>query len=427
MKKIVLFLLLLGGMRAETLPGLIDYAMKHSVGVLQGEAAVGMADLDRQLSVAAMGGELNLVGSATHYNIERTLAPVPPSAMKSKTPITTSKEIFSLGLAYNVPLFTGGAQTRQVTIDRLGAEIARIGAHLSREQVAYNVRTLYLSLLAQDGFLSAQNHYIASLKKLTEQIRSELAAGKKAQVDLLKAQADLSAAQTQAETLRSGIEMTRAGLSAVVGRKVGRLRPVTIRLRRPHYRIATLMKQAHHLGKIRSEDIAVEQTRQRRLKAEAASAPQIALSAFVGKNFGQDIHTDAWDDKEIAQIGLNAKFNLFDFGKRSAGREKARIARMRAQLKRRQALLDLRRQLTQAVEKIRQSYTAYLGATKVQQLSRKSLEIERARYKSGTATLNDLLMAESKYRLAAAKTVESKYTYQKNIYYLDFVLEKGAK
>jgi len=153
----------------------------------------------------------------------------------------------------------------------------------------------------------------------------------------------------------------------------------------------------------------------------------VALSAYGGKNHGKDIRTNKWDEEFIAQVGLNAKFNLFDFGKRSANVEKARIAKMRAELKKRQALLDMRRRITEAVEKIKQSYTEYTGAVQVQRLSRKSLNVERTRYHSGTATLNDLLLAESKYRLAAAKTVQSKYNYAKSKAYLDFVLEKGTK
>ncbi len=427
MKKILLItLLFLSYAGAETLSGLIRYAMKHNTGVLQGKTAIELSRASERMSEAAMGGEFNFVGSATHYNIERTLAPVPPSAMMSKKPITTSKDIMSAGLAFNIPLFTGGAQTHQLRIDQLGTRIAAIKARLGREEVAYNIRILYLSILAQDGILTAQQHYVASLKKLAGQIRTEVAAGKKAEVDLLKAQADLSAAETQVAMLRSGIEMTRAGLSALVGRKVGRLRPIRFKVTRPRYTVNGLMKRAKRLGKVRSKTLAVEQAEERARKAEAASAPQVALSGYGGKNFGKDIRTDAWDDETIAQIGVNVKFNLFDFGKRSAGREKARLAKLRTQLQRRQALLDLRRQVTQAVEKIRQSYTAYIGATRVERLSRKSLEVERTRYHNGAATLNDLLLAESKYRLARAKTIESTYTYKKNIYYLDYVLERGT-
>lgn len=413
--------------QAETLQGLIDYALKHSVGIQQADAAERISEYDRQMSEAAMFGEFDFVGSATHYNIERTLAPVPPSAMMSKTPITTSQNIFSAGIAYNVPLFTGFAQTRQVRIDRLATEIATLKKRLTREQIAYNVKMLYLSILAQDGILTAQQHYVEALKKLRDQIRSEIKAGKRANVDRLKAESDLTNAQTQVQMIRSGIEMTRAALSALVGRRVGRLRPIHFRVTPPHYRITSLMKQARHTARIRAEDLGVEQAAEMARKAEAAYAPQVALSAYGGRNFGRDIRTDAMDSEDIFQIGINVKMNAFDFGKGAAGREKARVARLRAELKRRQALLDLRKEITQAVEKIKQSFAGYRGALQVQRLSRKSVEIERTRYKGGSATLNDLLLAESKYRLAAAKTVEAKFNYQKSRYALDFILEKGTK
>jgi outer membrane protein TolC len=395
--------------------------------VRQSDAAVQMSSLDRQMSEASMFGEFDLVGSATHYNIERTLAPVPPSAMMSKTPITTTRSIYSAGLAYNVPLFTGFAQTHQVRIDQLATKIARLQKRLTREQIAYNVKMLYLSILAQDGILTAQQHYVRALEQLKNQIAAEVKVGKKASVDLLKARTDLSEAQTQVEMIRSGIEMTRAALSSLVGRKVGRLRPIAFRVKRPHYRVSALMKQARRTARMRAENLGVEKAEALTHKAEAAYAPQVALSAYGGKNFGRDIRTDKSDSETLLQIGINVKLNAFDFGKGAAGKEKARIAKLRAQLKRRQTLLDMRKEITQAIEKIKQAYIAYHGALQVQHLSRKSVKIDRTRYKGGSATLNDLLMAESKYRLASAKTVEAKYNYQKSRYYLDFVMEKGTK
>jgi outer membrane protein TolC len=427
MKIFVWILFFSAAVWGETLSTLIHYAMKHNVGVLQSHAAADISQLDRQMSEAALGGEFDLVGSATYYNIERTLAPVPPSAMKSKTPITTANGIYSLGIAYNVPLFTGLAQTRQVRIDQIASQIAKLQVHLTKEQIAYNVKMLYFSLLAQDGILSAQNRYVLSLDRLKKQIAQEIAAGQKANVDLLKAEADLQNAKTQAQMLRSGIEMTRAALSSVVGRKVGRLSPVRVIVRHPGYSIHSLVKKAEHTSVIAAENLGIEKARQMALKAEAGYMPQVALSAYGGKNFGKDIHTNEWDDKEILQVGINAKFDLFDFGKRSAGAQKARIAKLRAELKKRQALLDLRKKLIEAVEKIKQSYSEYIGAVQVQKLSKKSLSVERTRYKNGSATLNDLLLAESKYRLAAAKTIQSKYNYAKSKAYLDFVMERGIK
>ena len=93
MQKLLMLLLMTVAMEAETLRGLIDYALKHNTGVRQSDAAVQMSSLDRQMSEATLGGEFDIVGSATHYNIERTLAPVPPSAMKSKTVNITDTHI----------------------------------------------------------------------------------------------------------------------------------------------------------------------------------------------------------------------------------------------------------------------------------------------------------------------------------------------
>jgi hypothetical protein len=49
------------------------------------------------------------------------------------------------------------------------------------------------------------------------------------------------------------------------------------------------------------------------------------------------------------------------------------------------------------------------------------------RYKSDVATLNDFLLARGKTQLSLAKLIESKYNYQKSIYYMDYILERGSK
>jgi len=80
----------------DTIDGLIGYAMKHSTAISQSKLEMDNARLKRMQSGVAKYGELDIVGSYTHYNIERTLAPLPPSVMKSPAPITTSKDIFSI-------------------------------------------------------------------------------------------------------------------------------------------------------------------------------------------------------------------------------------------------------------------------------------------------------------------------------------------
>ncbi len=155
--------------------------------------------------------------------------------------------------------------------------------------------------------------------------------------------------------------------------------------------------------------------------------PQVTLNAYTGKNFGEDIHSDSWDSEDIWQIGVKGQYNLVDFGKRAINEEKARVAMLQAKIHLQQVTLDVKKQLLQAIQKIKLSYAAYRGNRAQYKLSKKSVEIEKVRYESGASTLNDLLLAQSKVQFAKAKVIQSRYDYKKNQYYLDYILEKGIK
>jgi outer membrane protein TolC len=127
------------------------------------------------------------------------------------------------------------------------------------------------------------------------------------------------------------------------------------------------------------------------------------------------------------QVGVNAKWTLFDFGKSDASTQKAKIAHMQATFDRQQTLLDLRKSFVEAVEQIKQEYANYQAHLKQLALSKKSEKIERVRYRNGGSTINDLLYATSQKHLASAKLIESKYNYQKGKFYMDYLLEKGVK
>ena len=427
MRQLFLLLFISVSVYADTLNGLIDYATKHSTVIKQNQAQLTLSTLKRKASQAQNYGELNVVGDYTHYNIERTLAPLVPSSISSGSPITTSKDIYSAGLKYTVPLFTGFAQTRQIEIEHIAEQISLASVKLTKEQLAYNIRSLYLSILAQQEIRKAQHIYVKALQKLSKQIAYEVELGKKANIDLLKARSDVQAARTQKEVLSSHIETTKASLSALVGKRVKKLRPVKIKMKKPHYSVSRLYAKTVHLAKVKVENMAVKKADKMIAKTKATSLPQVNLAAYAGKNYGEDIATNHWDDETLWQVGINVSYNLVDFGKRDIATQQAKIAKMQAGFKKEQTLLDLKKLLTQGVEKVKQSYAEYLGNRAQYRLSKKAQHIEQVRYDNDASTLNDLLLAKGKTWLAQAKVIESKYTYQKSKYYIDYLMERGAK
>ena len=76
-------------------------------------------------------------------------------------------------------------------MDSIATRLSQSKLSLTKEQLAFNVASLYLSILALQEMSSAQSKQVDVLKKLKNSIADEVKFGKKAQIDLLKAENDL--------------------------------------------------------------------------------------------------------------------------------------------------------------------------------------------------------------------------------------------
>ena len=427
MKHIFYLFLFISVINASSLNELVDYATNNSPLIKQAKADLKLASLKQKSKQVERFGEFNLVGDITRYNIERTLAPLPPSAMKSPTPITTAKTIYSIGLNYSVPLFTGFAQTRDIEISKIAKSLSNIKVKLTKEEIAYNVKSLYLTVLSLKAILRAQNSYVNALNSLKKIVKQDVILGKKAEVDLLKIEQEIEMAKVDRELTKSNIEIAKASLSVVVGKKVGKLKPIKVRVKRDRYSINSLLNRVANLSKIQAEDLAIAKSNKVIQKANAANYPQIRLNGYIGKNYGKDIKTDEWDNKTLWQVGVKMQYNVVDFGKRDLNIQQAKVAKLKASIKKQQTILNVKKQLIEAVSKIKLSYQEYLGNTATLRLAKKAASIEEVRYKNGVSTINDLLLAKAQAQLAAAKSIKSRYDYKKSKYYLDYVLEVGAR
>jgi outer membrane protein TolC len=417
---------------AVTLDGLIHYAMEHSNVIKQSKTQSELARLKHQESRADQFGSIDLVGSYNHYNLPRTLAPLTPAVIATDPlGVATTKDMYSMGVTYAVPLFTGFAQTRQIEMDALASSLAQSKLSLTKEQLAYNVGSLYLSILAFQDMAQAQKKHVEALKRLRDTIASEVSLGKKAKVDLLKAENDLYGNISYLEVLKSNVAITKASLASLVGMDhLGKLKSVNVTVRKARYSIADLMHHAESLNRIKISEYNVKKAKKGVQKSESTLMPQVSLNSYFGYNYGENDPTNPragdWANEQNWQVGVNAKWTVFDFGKRDATIQKAKVAKMQAESDKIQAVMDLQKLLIEAQQKIRQAYANYQGNVKQYALAKASEKIERVRYENGVSTINDLLYAVSQTQLSKAKLIESKYNYQKGKFYMDYLLEKGV-
>ena len=162
--------LLTAQLHATSLDELVQSGLNNNSLIKKTDLQIELMEAKKAESQAKRFGEVDVVGSYTHYNLPRTLAPIVPSALSPTSSVDTTQDLFTTGVQYSVPLFTGGALEQQVHIDNIATQMSQSKKRLSREELIYNIRSLYLTALSLQELQSSQEGYVVALKELKEKI-----------------------------------------------------------------------------------------------------------------------------------------------------------------------------------------------------------------------------------------------------------------
>lgn len=431
--------------------GMLAYCMAVSAQVSSGltiEEAVFQAlennpDLQKQQMNKALSendlsgkksqnfGKIEMVASYGRYNLPRTLVPLTPASISvNPGSVPTTQDLFTTGIMYEVPLFTGFSQKHSVEIAELEKKMAGVAIQLSREQLIYNVKSLYVNILSLDAQESAQKDYHTALRQLYDDIALEVNLGKKARVDLLKAAADQENAKMRLRQIIGNKQILKSSLAALMNTQViDALEDFPIN---PDVlENSSFINKITNLGRYRSAELDVEKKGRLVEKSKAGFYPQIVFNGFYGQNFGpndsSNVNDGDWNHEETWQAVINVKWTLFDFGSRKTSKEIAQIRQQQSRRTRMATELELKRSLKEAVTKINLALDEIYSAEAEQNLTSETERIETTRYEKGAADVNDLLYAKARNQLALSRSITARYNYQSSCFYLDYLLEKGEK
>ena len=417
--------LLTAPLLATSLETLIESGLQHNSLIKKTDLQIELMEAKKAESKAKHFGELDVVGSYTHYNLPRTLAPIVPSALTPGTTVDTTQDLFSTGLQYSVPLFTGGALEQQVGIDNIATQMSQSKKKLSREELIYNIRSLYLSALSLQELQSSQEGYVLALEDLKEKIRYGVELGKRAKIELFKANNDLTQAKGNVLKTKSSLRMLKETLSALTHHEnIEHFEALEVEPTKAND--AYDENSLEHLERFRLQKLEVEKGSRLIKKVEASSKPQVGLNAYAGYNYDLD-QRDPFEDEQLWQVAVNVKWNVSDFGATSARVQQAKIAKLQAMSQSDATTEGFRKLFAKAKNDIEMALANYETTQSQHALLQESETIEQARYDAGVATLNDLLLAKSKTELAQSQMIQSKYAYLNGVFYLDYLLERGEK
>lgn len=412
-----------------TIDEAVALALENNPGLQKQQMNQALSEEDLSGKKSQNFGKIDMVASYGHYNLPRTLVPLTPASIfNDPTAVPTTEDLFSTGIMYEVALFTGFAQQRSVEIAALEKEMAGAAIKLSREQLIYNVKTLYvniLSLLAQE---EAQREYHTALQHLYDDIALEVKLGKKARVEQLKAAADQENARVKVRQINGNIRILKASLGALLNMDtISSLEEYSMEMPVPGG--TEYSKDIQELDRYRSAVLDVEKKTMLVEKSSAGYYPQVVFNGFYGQNFGpndsSNLHEGDWNSKETWQAVVNVKWTVFDFGSRETSKQIAAIRKQQSRRDRLTTELELKRLLSEAVTKIELALDDYYSAETELALTRETESIEETRFEKGAADLNDLLYAKARNQLALSRSIAARYSYQNGRFYLDYLLENG--
>lgn len=421
---------------ALTIDEAVALALQHNPVLRSQQLSTQLAQEDKTAKKASNYGKLSFVSSFTHYNNPRTLTPMTPSVMQSNpAAVATTEDLCTTGVIYEIELFTGFAQTRAIEVATLQQQLSVATTSLNREQLIYNVKVLFVNILAQQELHQAQQSYVDAIARLHQAVQNEVDLGRKAPVDALKSGAELQRARGTLQHLHSQIEVMQSALAALMGtttinNTLGKMeKTATCAKELVVIDSEQQLAQLPELQRLRQAQLAVDKQRKQVEQVSSSLYPHVVASAAYGQNYGpndsSNVNDGDWEHQEVWQAGINLRWDLFDFGGRSANISKAKIQQQQQQYLQQQTQLELQRALQEAINNINTAVADYRSATAELKLSNQSAAIEQIRFDAGAADINDLLYAKSLATQADSRCIAAVYAYTTASFYLDYLLEKG--
>ena len=417
-----------------TIEKCVELALRNNPEIQKQRLNLKLADEDIANQKSLNFGKLDIVSSYTHYNQPRTLTPMTPGLVTTNPEkVPTTENLFSAGLVYEVALFTGFTQTRTLEIAALQKEIAGKNLKLNREQLIYNVKTLYVNILSLQVQKKAQVAYVKALQRLHNDVTHEVRLGKKARIDQLKTAADLKEAEARQTRIEANITILKNSLANLLGvESLATLRDINMApeaIDSEMVREQDFTGQLADLERLQAAQLGIDKNTKLVQKEGGVWYPQIVLNAAYGQNFGPNdsSHQNSgdWENQEVWQAGLNLKWNIFDFGSTKAKLRKARILENLSRHDQTKTELELKRALKEAVTKINTAVTDFNSAQAELALTRETETIEELRFAQGASDINDLLSAKARNLLAESRFIAAGYSYKNARFYFDYLLENG--
>jgi outer membrane protein TolC len=368
-------------------------------------AAVGFDAMAAQAELDAASAErlpiLAIAGGYAHHLDEQRLLPI----RQPGDPTVLSRDIISGDFVLALPLFTGGRLVNQVKAAELLHNAANHLLAHSREELIFNVSSMFFSILAQKRVVESLDFSRQVLQEHLKRVDALVAAQKAAEVDRLRTKVRLADIEQRLVREENVLAIQRRAWVNLLG-----LTPTGSGADEPPFPKGELTSKQENavpdfnsalaLAWEKRDDYlaarsALEAQARKVDVARAGHWPTVYLVGSYGERWAVGPTSGLGDETDdIGRIGIVAEIPIYEGGRVDAkvAEQRAKLAAARERL--RKLELQIRLDVETALLNIQSSQQRIEAIKTAVEQADESLRIEREKYDLGKGAIVDVLDAQ---------------------------------
>jgi outer membrane protein len=379
-----------------TLPMLIQQALRNNPKIRIAGKDIETETYGIDSAKAERMPRIDLGGGVTRYRYETPLTPVviqPPLTPDTEFPVFR-RTVYDTGLSFKVPLFRGGRLYRAVNVAELRRDMARDNYRMSRQELVYNVSSVYYKILQLEKLLVANDASVRQYETHKGNVEVFLKTGTVPKLDLLKTDVELSHAMENKLLVKNSLSSSYELLKTLMGMDDQTARISVIQEEGAKTFYPDLGQSLDKAFSQRADFKAVARKRligEERVKmAEGKRLPDVFAAGQYGGMTGTDTHF-----KENWYYGLRMSVPILDWGLIKAEINKERVELERTREEERWLKLSITREVRDAHLTIANVLERIEVTEKAIESARESLRVEKLKYDTGAGTSQDVIDAQT--------------------------------
>jgi outer membrane protein len=382
------------------LESVITFALAHNPSLLASEKDIAAEAYGIKAAKAERMPKVDFGSGVTRY---RYPTPLTPIVLPSQFTLSTlaalqlpdfDRTIYDAGASFRLPLYRGGQITGNIRIAEMRKALAEDTYAASRQDLVYNLTSVYHKILQLQRLRSANEASVGQLESHMHDVALFLKAGTAPRLDLLKTEVELAHARDNLLLVRNNLESAFELLRNLMGMEDGATAisivetPPTSAAYPPEAESINIAfrKRPDYQGVAKKKAIAEDRIRVAWGKwlPDIFGSGQYVKRAAEGTSFQED-----W------AVGLTLTIPVFDGGLIRSEVDRERIGLEKVRQEERSLRLSIMREVKDAHLGIAHASDRIKVAEKAMESAKEALRVERLKYETGSGTNTDVIDARA--------------------------------